>query len=268
MYLTDYHIHTKYSPDSKISIDKRCKWAIENKIDEICITDHIENWSNGKDEYLVPDYKNLIIDVEKAREKYKNKLKIKIGGELGIYYSLLKEANNIILSKDLDYVLGSYHQVRDLRLHPKGELFVKNDRITAYNIYFEHVLDTLKNFDNFDCHGHLDVIARYNLYENKDFKYIEHKELVDEILKLTVEKGKGLEINVGSVHYKLKQFHPTIEVLKAFKNLGGEIVTIGSDSHALDNVNKDLILAQEMLKNAGFHYLSTYDKRKPNFIKL
>ncbi len=267
MYLTDYHIHTVYSPDSNVSINDRCKWAIKNGINEICLTDHIENLYGGIDEYSVPDYKNLILDVEKAREKFGDKLKVKIGGEVGIYYTLHKEANEIVSSLDLDYVIGSCHQVRDLRMSPKGELF-SNDRITAYNIYFEHVLDTIKNYDNFDCHGHLDVIARYNLYKDKDFRYEQHKDLVDEILKLTAQKGKGLEINVGSVHYKLKQFHPTIEVLKAFKQLGGEIVTIGSDTHQLEGVKKDLILAQDMLKKAGFEYVATYEKRKPSFVKL
>ncbi len=268
MYITDYHIHTIYSPDSKVTIDERCEWAVKNGINEICLTDHIENWNNGIDEYLVPDYKNLRLDVENAREKYKNKLKIKIGGEVGIYYTLHKEAKEIVLANDLDYVIGSHHQVRNLRMAPKGELFSKNDRITAYNIYLEYVLETLKSYDNFDCHGHFDVIARYNMYENKDFKYMEHREIVDEILKLTVEKGKGLEINVGSIHYKLKQYHPTIEVLKAFRSFGGEIVTIGSDSHGVEAVDKHLKLAQEMLKNSGFDYHATFEKRKPNFIKL
>ncbi len=268
MYLTDYHLHSIYSFDTSITVDERCAWAIKNGIDEICLTDHIENLHNHINGYTVPDYKNLILDVNKARDKYKNKLKIKIGGELGFYYTLLNEADEIITSLDLDFVLGSCHQVRDLRMSPKGELYNSNDKLTAYNIYFEYILETLKNFDNFDCHGHLDVIARYNNYANKDFNYFEHKEIIDEILKLTIEKGKGLEINVGSTHYKLKQFHPTIEVLKAFKQLGGEIVTIGSDTHDLADVNKDLVLAQEMLKNAGFDYLATYEKRKPSFIKL
>ncbi len=268
MYLTDYHIHTVYSTDSTVTIDRRCEWAVKNGIDEICLTEHIENWNNGVDEYYVPDYKNIILDVEKAREKYKDKLKIKIGGEVGIYYTLHKEANNIVNEKNLDFVLGSCHQVDNLRMKTRGELFTKNDKLTAYNLYFEHVFETLKKYDNFDCLGHLDVIARYNLYDKKDFIYAEHKEIIDKILKLAVEKGKGLEINTGAHYYNLKQYHPTIEVLEKFKQFGGEIVTIGSDSHSLDSVNKDLIKAQEMMKKAGFEYLATFEKRKPNFIKL
>ncbi len=268
MYLTDYHLHTIYSFDTSITVDERCAWAIKNGIDEICLTDHIENLHNHIDGYTVPDYKNLILDVNNARDKYKNKLKIKIGGELGFYYTLLNEADEIITSLDLDYVLGSCHQVRDLRMSPTSELYCSNDKINAYNIYFEFILEVLQKYNNFDCHGHLDDIARYNNYPNKDFIYHEHKEIIDKILKLTAEKGKGLEINIGSVFYNLKQFHPTIEVLQAFRQFGGEIVTIGSDTHDLEDVNRNLILAQEMLKSSGFEYLAIYEKRKPNFIKL
>ena len=68
--------------------------------------------------------------------------------------------------------------------------------------------------------------------------------------------------------YGLGHAHPVMDTLKRYKELGGEIITIGSDGHAPEQMAWDFHKAPSILKEAGFDYFTTYKNRKPEFHKI
>ncbi len=283
MFLADYHMHTNYSIDSNVSIRDRVQWAINNNIQEICLTDHLEPLSEDDiilfnidtsiettppDKYRVHNYEQYKKEIQQAQAEFGDKIKIKFGAELGLMPELYEDGKRIIASNDFDFVIGSTHQVGDTRLFPNCPFYDNKTKIQAFNEYLESIYNNTKNITCYDIYGHIDYVYRYSHYENNKLDYNEHKELIDAILKNLVEQGKGLEVNLSGVRYGHNSFHPSLPILKAFKSLGGEIVTVGSDTHNLQEVNPLIIQAQEVLKEAGFKYLATFDKRKPNFVKF
>lgn len=266
MFIPNYHSHTDYSLDSNCPIKDRIKWAIENDINELCFTDHVDSFYG--DVYSFIDYNKYRKEIEKELSPYKNDLKIKYGVEIGLFPHMKEEANNYINANDLDFVIGSTHSVHNKDLCMYKEFFSTQNKKDAYHKYFEQVLLNIKTIDNFDVHGHLDFVYRYSGYENPDLNYIDHKEIIDTILKTLIEKGKGIEINVSGPRYNCKEFYPQFDIVQAYKDLGGEIITIGSDTHAKEYVKTLLLQAHDQVKTAGFKYLTTFEKRKPIFNKI
>ncbi len=268
MFLADYHTHTNYSPDSSCSIKERLQWAVDNNIKELCFTDHVDFFYS--DDYSTSfDYNKYIKEIEVEKLAFNDKINIKYGLEIGLSHELTDKANEVVTSKDaiLDFVIGSTHAVFKEDLYSNKNFFSGN-KIDVYNKYFEQVLLNVQSFDKFDVHGHLDYVYRYNSNPNTELRYIEHKEIIDTILKTLIEKGKGIEINLSGIKYGGKDFYPSFDIVKAYKDLGGEIITIGSDIHEKQSVQQLIIDAQQQLREAGFNYFTTFEKRKPSFIKL
>ncbi len=266
MFISDYHTHTEYSHDSTVLIKDRVQWAINNGINEICITDHLE-LDTTISYHNIPDYKKILKEIESLRKTFGEKIKIKFGVEYGFVTSTFDEADKIISSNDFDFVIASTHAIDGIDLYFNSEYY-KRDKINAYNYYFEHMLQNIKGYKNFNVYGHLDYIFRYSTYENNRLNYFDHKEVIDPVLKLLIENGKGIEVNLSGKPYGLDTFHPSLDILKAYKNFGGEIITIGSDTHNTQDVRELILQGQDIIKEAGFDYVTTFDKRKPNFIKI
>ncbi|MCI1931048.1 MAG: histidinol-phosphatase HisJ family protein, partial [Clostridia bacterium] len=149
-----------------------------------------------------------------------------------------------------------------------NEFFEGKSKHQAYTDYFEEVLSNVKNYDFFNVYGHIDFINRYGSYEDKTMDYYEFKSLTDEILKTIISKGKGIEINTSGYRYGLGHPHPQFELIKRYKELGGEIITVGSDAHKPEQITFKFDKAYEMLKEAGFKYITLFTDRKPEFVKF
>lgn len=266
MFIADYHLHTDYSIDSNCSIKERLKWASENDLEEICLTDHIDSFL--ADSYSFIDYNKYKNEVQEENKLLNSNIKIKYGIEIGLFPHMKNEANTYINSLDLDFVIGSTHSVHKQDLYAYKDFFNTRDKKDAYNDYFEQVLLNIKTIDNFDVHGHLDFVYRYSGYPNPDLNYIDHKEIIDLVLKTLIEKGKGIEINLSGPRYGSKSFYPSYDIVKAYKQLGGEIITLGSDTHAKEYVKGLILQAQDQLKDIGYDYVTTFEKRKPIFTKI
>ncbi len=266
MYITDYHLHTDYSIDSKVLIKDRVKWAIDNGINEICLTDHMENdLSPNYDVYDMAKYKK---EIQEAKEIYGDKIIIKYGMELGLMPHLHKQAKEIVKTYDFDFIIGSTHIVNKVPLYDGDAFYRGREKVAAFNEYLEDILSNSIIYDEYDVYGHYDYVYRYSNYDDNKLHYKDHKEVIDATFRNFVERGKGIEINLSGVRYGHNSFHPNLEILKAFKAQGGEIVTIGSDTHNLQDVRKLILQAQDMMKEAGFDYIATFEKRQPSFVKL
>ena len=138
----------------------------------------------------------------------------------------------------------------------------------GYREYFESILENIRAFDDFDVYGHIDYVVRYGPTRNENYTYARYSDVIDEILRLLIEKGKGIEINTGGFKYGLGHPNPCEEILARYRELGGEIITVGADAHAPEHVGFAFEKVPQILKDAGFTYYTVFRKRKPEFIKI
>ena len=117
-------------------------------------------------------------------------------------------------------------------------------------------------------YGHLDYVVRYGPTKNANYSYKKYRDIIDEILKKLIGKGKGIELNMSGYKYGLSHPNPTEEILSRYLELGGEILTLGADAHAPEHVAFDYFRLPELLKQAGFHYYTVFEKRKPKMIRI
>jgi histidinol-phosphatase (PHP family) len=134
--------------------------------------------------------------------------------------------------------------------------------------YFESILENLSEFSEMDAYGHLDYVVRYGPNQNREYSYGRYQDILDEILKTLIRRQVGLEINTGGYHYGLGEPNPCINIIKRYRQLGGEILTIGADAHSPDKIGYGFDLAAEVLKECGFSYYTVFRNRKPEFIPL
>lgn len=262
-YLADYHIHSTYSSDGHNTIMELCKSAIKKGIAEIAVTDHFEpTMANEYCSFYNP--KGYWAYMTKARQIYKGKLEIKLGVELGQPHLFPQAANAILEDFPYDYVIASVHKLPD----GKDASEIDYSQISeedVCSIYLQQ-LKELIYWNNFDCIGHLDLIKRYSAAVYKrNISLTSQYELLTEVLKLAIRSGKGIEINTSGLRQAPKETMPGLDVLKLYHELGGEILTIGSDAHFAEDVGKGLGEAQVLARMAGFRFITVFKDRKPEW---
>lgn len=263
MNLLDNHVHTSFSLDGRDSMESVVERAIEIGVKYLTFTDHLEY---HVDEFSIncTDYMNTILEL---KDKYKNNIEILAGIEVG-YQTHIREKINFILKRNLfDFVLCSTHTVDKMSV--SSDKFYKGyTKEEVYNKYFQSILETINEFNNFDCYGHLDYIIRYSNYKEREVVYSDYRDILDIVLKNIIYLGKGIEINTSGYRYGLNSMHPNYDILKRYKELGGEIITIGSDSHRAGDLCCDFDKAFNLLEYIGFKYICKFKERRPEFIEI
>lgn len=260
----DYHMHSKFSPDGANTLEEMVKSAVDKNAKEICITDHVEMESPYGDEIFdVNEYEDA---VHKLSKKYSN-ISIKKGAEIGLQTNNLKRLNDFVEKGNFDFVLASVHSAEGFGIHEKNFVKSRNEN-EVVRAYFESLYECLKEYKNYDVVGHLDVIKRY--HENlKDFDFKSQYDIIDDILKLIIKDGKGIEINTGGLRYNYcKDINPTKELIERYKKLGGEIITFGSDSHNTRDILFGYDDVKSILIELGYSKLATFKNRKVKFVAL
>lgn len=266
MLYYDYHLHSNTSFDSKVETEDMVKRALELGMKEIIFTEHFEY---RKEKYLLPlpDLNKYKEKIEGLKDKYSEKIDIMCGIELGMQSDIKDEIEDKIKDYKFDFIIGSVHTVlrQDFAFPGYFDKFTKKK---AYEIYFKELLNSVKVYENFDVVGHLDYIKRYYPFENKDMEYKDYGDIVDEIYKDLMKKGKGIEINSSGIKYGMNCVHPNYDFLKRYYELGGEIITLGSDAHDLKHVGLHFKEIISTLEEIGFKFLAKYKKRKMEFMKI
>jgi histidinol-phosphatase (PHP family) len=166
-----------------------------------------------------------------------------------------------------DFVIGSSHCVRSIDVYYPA-FYEGRTEDEAYREYFEAILENVNSGADFDVYGHLDYIVRYGPNKNREYSYRKYAEVIDEILRQLIARGKGIELNTAGFKYGLGHPNPTEEILSRYHELGGEILTLGSDGHKPEHVAYDFEKIPQLLKNAGFSYYTVFRRREPEFIPV
>lgn len=262
MITADVHTHSSFSSDSEEPLHNIVKAAFEKGLKTICLTEHQDFDYPGEDDFAldVPAYREELMRV---REEFLGKIEVLFGVELGLLSYMPDTLREFAKSADFDFIIGSAHQIDGY--DPYYPEYFEKMGVNGIQHFFDEMLASVKAFDDFDVLGHLDYIVRYS--PEKSYDPLDYREVLDEILKTLVSKGKGIEINTNGI-VSLGYPHPHPFVLKRWKELGGEIVTVGSDTHSREHVGENFDIAEQALRAAGFEYYAVFRGRKPSFIKL
>jgi len=266
--LFDYHLHSHFSADSEMTMDQLCQAAVSKGLDEIAVTDHHDiDYQDNTIEFLI-DKEKYLKEIENMQQKYKGQLQLKKGIEMGLQPHILEESKQY-LAEDFDFIIGSFHTAEKKDLY-NGDFFKNYSQWEAYIQYLKTVFEVVRKYDHYNVIGHLDIIRRYGDFK-KQPDLMENKEaavLIREILKEIIKKDRGLEVNTSGYRIDGENPLPSFEILKLYQQLGGEILTIGSDSHNIENITNKFNYTISQLKEIGFEYLTTFKNMKPEFHKI
>lgn len=277
MIQADMHMHTWFSTDSEACPRDMADEAVRKGLKTICFTDHFDKGDLEWGEEGIFDVDAYFVEMQKLQEEYAGKLNIRIGIELGLRTYLKDYYEELTKKYPFDFVIGSVHNVpykKDaegniLYTDPAAEkLFTDRTDKKAYRLMMETTLENVRTSDCFQTLGHLDYVVRYGKSREKEYSYTDYADIIDEILKLLIEKEKGLEVNSAGLKYGLPFAHPHPDVLKRYRELGGEIITIGADAHKPEHIAYDFAKAEEILKSCGFKYYTEFFEQKPVFKQL
>ena len=277
MIQADMHMHTWFSTDSEACPRDMADEAVRKGLKTICFTDHFDKDDLEWGEEGIFDVDAYFVEMQKLQEEYAGKLNIRIGIELGLRTYLKDYYEELTKKYPFDFVIGSVHNVpykKDaegniLYTDPAAEkLFTDRTDKEAYRLMMETTLENVRTSDCFQTLGHLDYVVRYGKSREKEYSYTDYADIIDEILKLLIEKEKGLEVNSAGLKYGLPFAHPHPDVLKRYRELGGEIITIGADAHKPEHIAYDFTKAEEILKSCGFKYYTEFFEKKPVFKQL
>jgi len=281
MNLIDCHTHTQFSVDSDADINSMIERAYELGLAAYAITDHCEcncwysaEHYNGSvlsnDFNYSRDFENSVSAVTELKEKYDGKLNLICGTEMGQALQDIEAAEKIISDKRLDFVIASMHQL------PNDEdfAFIDYSKYSSDGIYelleryFNEIFNLCK-WGKFDILGHLTYTLRYlkgNFGFDADISRFD--ELIAESFRALVHNGCGIEINTSGLRQAYVDTFPSLKYVKLFRDLGGEILSIGSDAHTVEDLGKGVEIGAEIAKTAGFTHLCYFKRRKPVFIEI
>lgn len=291
MMFADYHIHTYYSDDSTYPMEQVVKDAISKGITDLCFTDHVDYGIKEDTDKLSPeqrqelkvkiqnpnvpqynvDYPAYVAEYQDLKEKYADKINLKLGMEFGLQIHTIPQYQKLFNSYSFDFIIMSCHQVENKEFWTQE--FQQGRSQDEYNQrYYDEILEQVKNYHDYSVLGHLDLIARYDKAGIYPFAKIQDK--IAEILKIVIADGKGIELNTSSVRYKIhnaqgeQELTPSREILALYKELGGRIITVGSDSHKPEHLGAYIAEQSQELLKLGFKEICTFEKMQPIFHKL
>lgn len=265
--LMDMHSHTDNSPDGQDAIMYMCEIALDKGLRAISFTDHCEVDTISTNKYAVKAVDQAFYEAVKARNVYTGRIIVGAGVELGQPTFDIDNANMVVNRHNYDIILASMHNKRD------GEdyYYVDYSKVDVDELmenYFKDVLETAR-WDGYDSLAHLTYPIRYikGKYDiDVDiYKYID---IIDEILKAVASQEKALEINTSGLRQAIKQTLPPKDIVKRFKDFGGKYITIGSDTHNVDNIGYGVDKAMKMCSECGFDFVTLYQNRNPVLIPI
>lgn len=259
MKIADYHLHSHFSRDGMQTMDDACNKAIELGISELCFTDHLEF---AADNYWV-DYPVYRRSIEAAQMKFQKALSLKVGLEIGFDKKAQQQINSYLEGKEFDFLIGSLHFIDEVDLF-RSDFFNAQRIHEGVKEYFQALREGISLFD-FSVLGHITLFKRF--FERlkvspSDFNWSDYDDLIQAILQDLIDQGKGIELNT-----RVPLIDLDFRILRLYKKLGGEIITLGSDAHHYRSMHT-MKEGFQALRDAGFQYYCLFEHRKPTFISI
>ncbi|MEN1968449.1 histidinol-phosphatase HisJ family protein [Lentibacillus sp. N15] len=251
----DYHVHSVFSADCEEPMEKSVQRAIALGLQEICFTEHID--------YDYPD-PTIVFDLDLSaytrkmtslQKQYGEQITIKKGVEIGVQPHLLDRYRQLIAQETFDFVICSMHTAHQQDLH-SGAFFAEKSVDEAFAAYYRELLYCVKSYKKYQILGHLDLVKRYT----REIPTNDFHDIIREIFRVIIADGKGIELNTSGVRYGLANGLPSEDILELYKECGGEIITLGSDSHQAETIAFQFQESLQLLKHLGYRYITTFTK--------
>lgn len=273
----DYHVHTEFSDDSVYPMEEVVRDAIRMGMDEICFTDHVdygvkEDWDSGAEilyrdgePIANVDYPRYAEAIRQMQALYGDRIAIRMGMEFGIQTHTIPQYEALYQRYPFDFIILSIHQVEDKEFWTQD--FQRGRTQKEYNErYYEEMLRVVEQYPDYSVLGHMDLIVRYD--EQGVYPFPEIRPYVSRILERVIRDGKGIEVNTSYKRYGLSDLTPSREILALYQELGGKIITLGSDSHKPEHLGAYMEETKAVLRSMGFREFCTYEKMEPVFHPL
>ena len=269
MYLADYHLHSTCSPDGSLTMAQVAQTAMDRGLKEICITDHLDTiyWGSfaPRDSFDWPASQKQL---QEARALCGDRLLIRYGAELGEAIISFERAETLLKNAPpLDFVIGSVHTTGE-EFHHLDLYYIENRDMDYYDaIMRDYLVQTRKliAWGKFHALGHFTLPLRYiRQHTGMQLSFTPYMDEVEHILQMLIDRGIALELNTN----RDEGFLPEEKIVRRYREMGGELITIGSDAHAAEHIGLAVPAAQAMLRRCGWRYFTTYEQGKPIFRPL
>jgi histidinol-phosphatase (PHP family) len=268
----DLHVHSTLSADGESSVIDYSRRAQELNLLEVGFCEHadldprdrsygfLELWRYGR-------------EISAARNAFPT-IRLLQGVEISYQASLEGEIRAWLARQAWDYVIVSVHLVDyadgwALVSEPEsaGAYFARHSQREAYTPYFEELLRAVRSGLG-DVLGHLDLVKRYGTVHYGPLEPADFEEEIRCVLRAAVEHGVGLEINSSGLRQPPAETYPGLEVLRWYRELGGEVVTLGSDAHHAFDLGRGVDHALVQAQMAGFRAVTTFSARQARWLDL
>ncbi len=269
----DTHTHTNTSHDSTQSIDELCLTAIEKGVKAISVTNHIDVYAYSEERNTEVIYKTDS-EVLHAKSTYQGKLKVLVGTEIGEAHFNPELSRKLCKLVPLDVILGSVHSfpIGNEKSHFSrailDESFPIEKIIEQLKLYYIELLSTAQAAD-IDVLCHLTYPMRYiNGVYNRGVDIGICSDTIESILHTIIKRNIALEINTSNVGTDYNYTFPTFDIVEQYRNMGGKLITIGSDAHTPSRVANGFEYVKSKLKELGYNEYFYYEQRKPISVSI
>jgi histidinol-phosphatase (PHP family) len=260
--LMDYHLHSSFSGDGHDSVEGICAAARARGLTHIALTDHHDI---GHSKYDIHDVGKYAEEVRRVRALFPE-IDIACGMEMDYRPETWAEMRKIPERYGLDFGLLSLHYVDGVDPY-KPKFFDGRSQMEGYCLYLRLLARMIEETEGPWVLAHITYVSKFARFEDAALRYADYAGELDAVLRLAVARGYGIEANTSGMRGGAGML-PGEDTLRRFRELGGRIVTVGSDAHSAGLVGDGIAEAQQAVKAAGFGHLSTFKERKPYFIKI
>ena len=236
--------------------------AVDMHLAGLCISDHYDLECPGGTTAFSFDIDEHQAEIDRLQKVHGDRIKLLKGIEVGVQVHCIDKVRKLVDDHSFDLVIASIHFIEGMDPY-YGEYYKGYDRATAYRKYFEHMYECITGLENFDVLGHFDYIARYAPYPDYSIKYRDFPDHFDEIFKYLIYNGKVLEVNTNTYRERDgKSPELDLNILKRYRELGGELISLGSDAHDTFRVGENLEEYARKAYSAGIRYTCHFEERK------
>jgi histidinol-phosphatase (PHP family) len=272
----DYHIHPNHSIDAAGEVEEFCKAALDVELKEIAFTTHLDTDRVAEDCYVNVKGKRVDIGSSVWFEDYESTIRaagdhfeeqgltVLLGVEVDCFPGVQGALPERFFSTEFDFIIGSVHLIDHIAISANGraeEAFRKYSMKELGERYYSILLDSI-DLEIFDVLAHIDLYRRYGEVFYGESIHDLWKPHVEELSRKMLSKNVGFEVNTSSLRRGMQQPMPEERIIHALREEGINTVTVGSDAHTPSDVGKDIKVALDMIREAGFDGPSTYRKRK------
>ena len=260
----DQHLHTTLSADGESTMEEMCARALELGMRHICFTEHIDYGHPQSDAFTL-DYAAYDAQLACCRERFPE-LFIGKGVEAGVLPVTAAQTAADVAAQRFDLVIGSLHVVDGIDPY-YPEFYQGRDRRECLRRYVENLARLPELLPDFDILSHIGYVTKFAPFANQPLEYEEFPEALDQLLRGLIQRGQGLEVNTSGYNVSSAPF-PTPSILRRYRQLGGELVTLSSDAHSTAKLGQHFNRARALLRELGFTHIALYRQRQPQFVAI